>query len=51
MNTTGQEQQSQTFQAEESSIVPAVVTCMTCVAGTLGAILIAAGPWLVLSYL
>jgi hypothetical protein len=47
MKSTGQERQIQKFQAEETNIVPAIVTCL---GGTLGVVLIAAGPWLALGW-
>jgi hypothetical protein len=50
MKSTGQEREIQRFQAEEPSIVPAIVTCVTGIGGTLGAVLIAAGPWLALNW-
>jgi hypothetical protein len=50
MNTTEQELQIKRVQVEEPSIVPAIVTCVTGIGGTLGAVLIAAGPWLALNW-
>jgi hypothetical protein len=50
MKSTGQERDIKQVQAEEPSFVPAVVTCVTCVGGTLGAVMIAAGPWLALNW-
>ena len=41
MNTTEQELQIKRVQVEEPSIVPAIVTCVTGIGGTLGAVLIA----------
>ena len=51
MNTTEQKLQIKRVQVEEQpSIVPAIVTCVTGIGGTLGAVLIAAGPWLALNW-
>ena len=45
MKSTGQERQK--FQADEPTIVPAIVTCL---GGMLGVVMIAAGPWLTLGW-
>ena len=49
MDSTGQEREIKR-QAEEPSIVPAIVTCVTGIGGTFGAVMIAAGPWLALNW-
>jgi len=50
MKSTGQELEIKRFQADEPTIVPAIVICVTCMGGTLGAVMIAAGPWLILNW-
>jgi len=50
MKSTGQEREIHGNQADERSVIPAIVACVTCMGGTLGAVMIAAGPWLALNW-
>jgi hypothetical protein len=48
MKSNGQEREFDA--AQESSIKSAILSCLNCMGGTLGFVMIAAGPWMLLAW-
>jgi len=50
MKSTGEEFGIQKVQAAETGFGRAIVACLTFTTGTLGAVMVAAGPWVLLGW-